>query len=143
MNIYKHLDIYDELFDHYYNYIKNTSPNSVKISKKSPPTITTFPTIILKEVQNLNTDIMTTNKQEFVDLVSYQVDIYTKDVVENGVEYPSLLLQKELRNLTYDFFLNKGFTRTNYDNWENNNIVYDRLTLIFQARVQSWNKQII
>ena len=113
------------------------------MAKKSPPTITTFPTIILKEVQNINTDNISLNRQEFVDTISYQVDIYTKDIVENGVEYPSLQLQKELKNLTFDFFLKNGFKRTAFDNWENNNIVYDRLTVIFQCNLQSWDKKII
>ena len=140
--MYKQLDIYDELFDHFYNYTKALSPNNVTISKKSPPTITKFPTIILKEVQNLNTNNISLNRQEFTDLLSFQVDIYTKDIVENGVEYASLQIQKELKNITFDFFLKNGFTRTAFENWENNNIVYDRLTMIFQCNLNSWNKKI-
>ena len=141
--MYNQLEIYDILFDYYYNFIKQNSLTSIKVAKKSPPTITTFPTIILKEVQNINTDNISLNRQEFVDTISYQIDIYTKDIVENGVEYPSLQLQKELKNLTFDFFLKNGFKRTAFDNWENNNIVYDRLTVIFQCNLQSWDKKII
>lgn len=141
--MYKELDIYDILFEHYYNYIKKLSPVTVKVAKKSPPTITSFPTIILKEVQNTNTNNISLNRQEFVDTLSYQVDIYTKDIVENGTEFASLQIQKELKNLTFDFFMNNGFKRTAFDNWENNNIVYDRLTVIFQCNLQSWNKKII
>ena len=85
---------------------------------------------------------MTLNRQEFTDMLSFQVDIYTKDIIENNVEYASLELQKDLKYLTFDFFLQNGFTRTAYDNWENNNIVYDRLTIIFQCNLQSWNKRI-
>lgn len=140
--MYKQLDIYDELFDHYYNYIKTLSPNNVTVAKKSPPTITKFPTIILKEVQNVNTGNMSLNRQEFTDMISFQVDIYTKDIIENGIECASLQIQKELKNLTFDFFLKNGFTRTAFENWENNNIVYDRLTMIFQCNLQSWNKKI-
>lgn len=143
--MYKQLDIYENLFDTYYNYIKSLSPNyEVKIAKKAPKTFVSFPTIILKEVQNINnTNGMSLNRHEFVDTVSYQIDIYTQDIVSNGTDYASLLVQKELKELTFDFFLNNGFIRTAFENWENNNIVYDRLTLIFQGNLQSWNKKLI
>ena len=117
--MYNQLEIYDILFDYYYNFIKQNSLTSIKVAKKSPPTITTFPTIILKEVQNINTDNISLNRQEFVDTISYQVDIYTKDIVENGVEYPSLQLQQELKNLTFDFFLKNGLNTFFHPFWMN------------------------
>ena len=141
---YSLLNYYDDLFNEYYDYIKHYVDFDINIEKKSPPEMTKFPTVILKEAVNTNiSEGTTTNRQEFVDLVSYQVDIYTKDLIYNNTLIPSLEVQKIIKNLTYNFFFNRGFERTNSDNWENMNIVYDRLTSIFQGRLQSWNKQIV
>lgn len=140
---YTQLDYYNELFDEYYNYMKANLEFEVEIEKKSPPNVAKFPTIILKEVQNNNMQRGTsTNYQESADRVGYQIDIYTKDMVVDGVQYPSLKVQDTIKYLTFNFFIHRGFERTNMDNWENMNIVYDRLTLIFNGILQSWNKQI-
>ena len=136
------LDYYDGLFDEYYNYIKENVSYDVDINKKSIPEIIKFPSIYLKEVSNTNQSRGTTlDHYETVDLLMYQVDILTKDIVEEEV-IPSLEIQKELKLLTFQFFFNRGFIRTSTEYWENTNIVYDRLTLIFQGNLQSWNKRI-
>lgn len=141
---YEQLEYYDELFNDYYNYMKEHSKYNLNIEKKSPPNIVKFPTIVLKEVQNVNAIGGTsTNRQELVDLLTFQADIYTKDLIDENGEHPSLEVQKELKLLTFNFFFHRRFDRTSSDNWENNNIVYDRLTLLFQGRLQSWNKQIM
>lgn len=141
---YEQLEYYDELFNDYYDFIKSKVEYKVEIEKKSPPNIAKFPTIVFKEVQNVNAIGGTsTNRQELVDLLTYQVDIYTKDLIDENVEHPSLEIQKELKLLTFNFFFHRRFDRTSSDNWENNNIVYDRLTLLFQGRLQSWNKQVM
>ena len=141
---YSLLNYYDDLFKDYYNYIKDNVNFDTEIIKKSPPEIVKFPTIRLKEATNTNLSSGTsTNRQEVVDLVAYQVDIYTKDLINSNGQIPSYEVQKILKNLTYNFFFNRGFERTNSDSWENMSIAYDRLTLLFQGRLQSWNKQIV
>ena len=141
---YSLLNYFDDLFKDYYEYIKSHVDYQLNIEKKSPPEMVKFPTIILKEVNNTNVNAGTsTNRQEVVDLLTYQVDIYTKDLITNNGQIPSYEVQKQLNNLTYNFFFNRGFERTNADNWENMNIKYDRTTLLFQGRLQSWNKRII
>jgi len=144
---YTLLDYYNELFDEYYNFIKeNINEDNlfeVNIEKKSPPNIAKFPTIILKEVKNTNISRGTsTNAQETTDRVSYQIDIYTKDIIVGSTQYPSSKVQDMIKYLTFNFFLYRGFERSNMETWENMNIVYDRLTLIFVGILQSWNKQI-
>ena len=140
---YKNLDIYDELFKDYQSYIKDNINYEIKIAKKAPQSITKFPTIIMKEVINTNTNNISTNYQEFVDLVGYQVDIYTKDFIDENGQHYSMEVQKELKQLTYNFFFANRFKRQSYEDWENNNLIYDRLTLVFQGNLQSWNKQIV
>ena len=141
---YELLEYYDELFDDYYNYIKENSSYSPNVEKKSPPNITKFPTIVLKEAINVNAIGGTsTNRQELVDLLTYQVDIYTKDLIDENGQHPSLEIQKELKLLTFNFFFHRRFDRTSSDSWENMNIVYDRLTLLFQGRLQSWDKRVM
>lgn len=142
---YKYLDYYTELFNNYTEYLRENIEYDMKIAKKSPPEFnekTKFPTVVMKEVININDEIAT-NRYELVDLVGYQVDIYTKDFVDKSGQHYSIEVQKELELLTYQFFLDRHFVRTAHDNWENNNLIYDRLTLVFQGHLQSWNKQII
>ena len=141
---YEQLEYYDELFDDYYKYMNANSSYKLNVVKKSPPKLSEFPTIILKEAINVNAIGGTsTNRQELVDLLTYQVDIITKDFIDENGEHPSLEVQKELKLLTFNFFFHRRFDRTSSENWENMNIVYDRLTLLFQGRLQSWNKQVM
>jgi len=140
---YTLLNYYDTLFNDYFNYIKSKSNFDVDISKKSIPELIKFPLIVMKEVININQNKGTsTNYQESVDLLTFQVDILTKDLIDDNGVHPSYEVQKELKNLTFQFFFEKGFNRTSYENWENTTIVYDRLTLLFQGNLQSWNCQI-
>lgn len=141
---YNELEIYDELFNDYYNYIKANVPYEITIAKKTPQKDLKFPTIIFKESGNVNAIGGTaTNRQEVVDLLTFQVDIYTKDFIDKDGKHPSLVVQKELKLLTFDYFFKRKFDRTSSDNWENNNVVYDRLTILYQCGLQSWNKKII
>lgn len=141
---YLELDIYDELFNDYYKYIKSKVNYSIEIAKKTPQKDLKFPSIIFKEVTNVNAIGGTsTDRTENVDLITYQIDIYTKDFIDDNGQHPSFVIQKELKLLTFDYFFHRGFDRTSSDNWENNNVVYDRLTLLFQGGLQSWNKRII
>ena len=140
--IYKNITTFQKLFNLYYDYIKENVDYNVEIEKKALPDVINFPTITFREVVNTNTDMITTNHQEFVDLVGIQVDIYTKDFVDSEGQRYSMEVQRELFNLTADFFLHYHFNRINYDNWENNYLVYDRLTLVFQGHITSWNGQI-
>ena len=140
---YTKLDNYDILFDDYYDYIKSHASFNVEVIKKSMPKEITFPTILMREALNINqTKGTATNRVESVDLLTYQVDIVTKDLIDENGLHPSLELQKELKYLTFNFFFERGYERTSTEYWENTNIVYDRLTCLFQGNLQSWNKHI-
>lgn len=141
---YTLLNYYDQLFDEYYHYIKENVNYDVDVSKKSIPEILKFPLVVMREASNTNqTQGTSTNRQEVVDLLTYQVDILTKDNIVEQQLIPSLEIQKELKYLTFQFFFNKGFIRTSSENWENTKINYDRFTCIFQGNLQSWNKRIV
>lgn len=140
---YTLLDNYDVLFDDYYNYIGSHASFKVEVIKKSMPKEIEFPTILMREALNINqSNGTTTNRVETVDLLTYQVDIVTKDLIDENGLHPSLEIQKELKYLTFKFFFERGYERTSTEYWENTNIVYDRLTCLFQGNLQSWNKHI-
>lgn len=140
---YTLLDYYDVLFDDFYDYIKSNASFEVNVDKKSLPDKIEFPTVIMREALNINQAKGTaTNRVETVDLLTYQVDIVTKDLIDENGLHPSLEVLKELKYLVFKFFFDRGFERTSTESWENTNIVYDRLTCLFQGNLQSWNKHI-
>lgn len=140
---YTQLDNYDTLFDDLYNYINSYASIKTEVIKKSLPDKIEFPTVLMREALNINQDRGTaTNRVETVDLLTYQVDIVTKDVIDENGLHPSLEIQKELKYLIFKFFFERGYERTSTEYWENTNIVYDRLTCLFQGNLQSWNKHI-
>ena len=110
----------------------------------TPQSFSTFPTIIIREVGNIdNSNLLTTEYSEYGDSLSYQVDIYTKDVRVGNNKYNSKVVINELRDLIHRFFRNNGFTRTEDANGEYIEIEVKRRTLLFTATVKSWNKSII
>lgn len=140
---YRLLDYYDEIFDDFYNYIKENASVEVNVDKKTLPSQIEFPTVLMREALNINqTGGTSTNHQESVDLLTYQVDVVTKDVTDENGFHHSMEIQKELKYLIFNFFFHRGFERTSSEQWQNTNIVYDRLTLLFQGNLQSWNKRI-
>jgi hypothetical protein len=127
-------------------YIKATSVfrDKLLILPDTPQSFSTFPTIIIRETNNIdNLSLKSTEFSEYGDSISYQVDIYTKDVIIDATKYSSKIVINELRDLVHNFFRQNGFERTEDTNGEYIDLSVKRRTLLFNGTVQSWNKSII
>lgn len=140
--MYKDLDIYNSLYKQYKEYINEKSSFAPKILKKTPQSLTYFPTILMKETTNTS-DGSTLNKQEFVDNLSYTIEIYTKDNVVGNTRYASDVVMRDLQYHTFEFFKNMKFNRDVCTNAEYIDRNVDRKIIIFSARISSWNGNII
>lgn len=140
--MYKDLDIYSKLFKQYKEYIEEKSSFAPKILKKTPQSLTYFPTILMKETTN-NTNTHTLNGQEFADNLAYTIEIYTKDSVVGNTRYASDIVMRDLQYLTFEFFKNMGFNRDLCNNAEYIDQNVDRKIIIFSSKINSWNGKII
>ena len=115
----------------------------LQILPDTPQSFSKFPTIIFKEQDNTdNLSLLTLNRLEFGDNLTYQVDIYTKNITINGTEYNSRVIINELKNLTAKFFKYCGFQREGSTRGEYTDINVKRQTMLFSGSLSSWNKNI-
>lgn len=129
----------------YYKFIKEKSKfkDVLKVFPDTPQSFYDFPTIVLYEMSNSdNTRLMTTNRIEYGDDVTYKVDIYTKNITLDGKEYVAKEVINELKELTSIFFRNLGFRRNSSTRGEYIDLSIKRHVMIFSAGVQSWNNYI-
>lgn len=134
------------LLKEYNSFIKANSvfKDKLLVLPDTPQSFSNFPTIIFKEANNYDsTDLMTLNRMEYGDDLTYQVEIYTKDVVIGNTTYHSRVIINELKDLTAKFFRNVGFTRTSSQRGEYIDINVKRHIMIFNATRQSWDNRII
>lgn len=130
------MDIENELLNEYKEYITKKSKYSPLILPNTPQSFSTFPTIIFKEADNIeDVNSKSTNYQEYANLLTYQIEIYSK----NKGAISSRTITKELEFLTYDFFRNVGFKRIASTKGEYIDITIDRYIMIFNAYQNSWN----
>lgn len=140
--MYKDLDIYSKLFKQYKEYINEKSTFAPKILKKTPQSLSYFPTILMKETIN-STSSQTTNCQEFIDNLAYTIEIYTKDIVVGNTKYASDVVMRDLQYLTFEFFKNMKFNRDLCNTAEYIDQSIDRKIIIFSCKLNSWNGRII
>ena len=134
------------LLKEYNSFIKANSvfKDKLIVLPDTPQSFYNFPTIIFKEANNVdNLSLMTLNRMEYGDDLTYQVEIYTKDVILGNTTYHSRVVINELKDLTAKFFRNVGFTRTSSQRGEYIDINVKRHIMIFNATQQSWNGRII
>lgn len=140
------MNIEVELLKEYNSFIKTNSvfKDKLLVLPDTPQSFSNFPTIIFKEANNSDSiDLMTLNRMEYGDDLTYQVEIYTKDVILGNTTYHSRVVINELKDLTAKFFRNVGFTRTSSQRGEYIDINVKRHIMIFNATQQSWNNRII
>lgn len=140
--MYKDLDIYNKLFKEYKTYISEKSQFAPKILKKTPQSLSYFPTILMKETIN-STSSQTTNCQEFIDNLAYTIEIYSKDCTVGNTRYASDVVMRDLQYLTFEFFKNMKFNRDLCSNAEYIDKNIDRKIMIFSCKLNSWNGRII
>ncbi len=141
------MNIENDILNLFNTYIKSKSTFG-SILKVVPTTPQSFfkeniPVIVIRENGNnddLNT--LTLDRIEYGNNLTYQVDIYTKNVIFNGKEYNARDIINELRFLIHDFFRGISFTRESDVPSEYMDISVKRRTLLFSGSVNSWNKSI-
>ena len=136
------MNIEVDLLKEYNAFMKKNSvfAEKLQILPDTPQSFSKFPTIIFKEQDNLS--LLTLNRLEFGDNLTYQVDIYTKNITINGTEYNSRVIINELKNLTAKFFKYCGFQREGSTRGEYTDINVKRQTMLFSGSLSSWNKNI-
>lgn len=128
---------YIKLKSEYGSYINN-------IFSKTPQSFSNFPTIILKEVNNTDNILgKTLDNLEYIDDISVQVEIYSKDIVHNKKRVSSLVIVNSLKEIIHNFFRELGFIRETSQPSEYIDINIDRYVFLFSSKVQNWNNQLI
>jgi hypothetical protein len=139
------MNIEVDLLKEYNAFMKKNSvfAEKLQILPDTPQSFSKFPTIIFKEQDNTdNLSLLTLNRLEFGDNLTYQVDIYTKNITINGTEYNSRVIINELKDLTAKFFKYCGFQREGSTRGEYTDINVKRQTMLFSGSLSSWNKNI-
>jgi hypothetical protein len=142
------MEIETELFLTYKEYMLKNSKylatlNSNCIYSKSPKSLTVFPTIVMKEYSNIDSSqYKSTDRQEFVNNLSYRIEIYTKDMIVGDEKVASKAIMNELKYLTFKFFNEVGCERTLCEPAEYLDVTVDRLIIIEKCMINSWNKQL-
>ena len=134
------MNIEVDLLKEYNAFMKKNSvfAEKLQILPDTPQSFSKFPTIIFKEQDNTdNLSLLTLNRLEFGDNLTYQVDIYTKNITINGTEYNSRVIVNELKNLTAKFFKYCGFQREGSTRGEYTDINVKRQTMLFSGSLSS------
>jgi hypothetical protein len=140
------MDIENELLKLYNEFMKANSAfaDNLLIVPKTPQSFLKFPTIVFIESSNID-DIRgkSLNRQEYMDRITYTVEIYSKDIVVGNTKYASKVVLKELINLTNKFFNYVGLNRISSNREEFIDLTIDRHISIFEGKINNWNGQII
>lgn len=137
------MNIESMVFKLYKQYLKDKSKFSPNVFNKAPKNLSVFPTIVLKESNNIEDSNYTTlDRKESVSEITDTIDIYTKDMVINGKKYPSKEIMNELKFLTFEFFQAWGFTRTQCSEADYLNLEVDRLVIMEKCNLNNWNRKI-
>ena len=137
------MNIETTIFKKYKQYLKDNSKFAPNLFNKAPKNLSVFPTIVLKETNNIEDSNYTSlDRKEFVNEITSNIDIYTKDMIIDGVKYPSKEIMNELKYLTFDFFQAWGFTRTQCSEADYLNLEIDRLVIIETCKLNNWNRKI-
>ena len=138
-------DIEQVLYNKFKEYMVKNSKfiTADKIFTKAPKTLADFPTIVFKEGSNTeDTRYKSLDRTQFVNQITDTIEIYTKDIVLDGVRYASKTVMSELKYLVFDFFESIGATRVSCEPVEYNSYQVDRLVIIERYRQNNWNKMI-
>lgn len=135
-----------DLLKKYNDFMKKNSifSEQLQVLPDTPQSFSHFPTIIFREKDNKdNMSLKSTDYIEYGDTLTYQVDIYTKNVIIGTTEYNSRVIINELKDLTMKFFRYYGFRRESNVRGEYIDLSVKRQILLFSGSVSNWNGQII
>lgn len=99
------IEVYDEIFNAFKNYVEENSKYNPRIVKYNTNTSTYFPIITCILNDNKDTNYCTIDKIEYYEEFYFTIDIYTKDKKNgNNVVIASQIINDELSRLTMEFF---------------------------------------
>lgn len=103
------IEVYDDLFETFKEYITNNSIYSPRVVKNNTNTSTYFPIITLSQSNYTNTYNTTINKVDKFDQYYFSINVYTKNTVIEKNKISSQVINDELTNLTLAFFESNNF----------------------------------
>lgn len=139
------MDIETDMYLIYKEYMleNSTFKSILNVFKRTPQSLSKFPTIVFREVINSDYfDGKTTEKSEYVDDLTFQVDIYTKDVNLDGTKYSAAVVEKELKLMTANFFRECGFNRNSGTQADYIDITVNRYVQTYNGQINNWNYKI-
>ena len=137
------MNIETPIFKYLKKYLQDKSQFSPNVFNSTPKNLAVFPTITFKETNNTNNLSGTTlDRTETINNITDTIEIYTKDMVINGVSYSKKEITNELKYLIFDFFQTWGFTRTQCTQADYLNYEVDRYIIVETCSLNSWNKKI-
>lgn len=139
------MDIETDMYLIYKEYMleKSTFKDILNVFRRTPQSLSKFPTVVFREV--INTDFYegkSTDKSEYMDDLTFQVDIYTKDVNLDGTKYAAAVVEKELKLMTANFFRECGFERTSGTPADYIDITVNRYVQTYNGQINNWNYKI-
>lgn len=137
--------IEEELFKEYKEYMLANSiyTKSLKIFNATPKDLASFPTIIMRQMNEANyIQGKTTDRLEYVSRLNYRVSIYAKPTIVDGVKHQPRQIINELRALSFKFFNNVGFDKDNDRPVDNIDLSISRQEMMFSGRLASWNNSL-
>lgn len=136
------MNIETPIFKYFKKYMQDKSQFSPNVFNATPKNLAVFPTITFRETNNTNNLRGTTlDRTETVNNITDTIEIYTKDMVINGVNYSKKEITNELKYLIFDFFQAWGFTRTQCTQADYLNLEVDRFIIVETCSLNSWNRK--
>lgn len=136
------MNIETPIFKYFKKYMQDKSQFSPNVFNATPKNLAVFPTITFRETNNTNNLRGTTlDRTETVNNITDTIEIYTKDMVIDGVNYSKKEITNELKYLIFDFFQTWGFTRTQCTQADYLNLEVDRFVIVETCSLNSWNRK--
>lgn len=137
------MNIETAIFKKYKEYIKDKSKFNPNVFNDAPKNLAVFPTITLIETNNAQDLGSTTlDRTESSNNLTYTIEIYSKDMVINGVTHSSKEIINEIKYLTFDFFEMWGFIRTQSMKVDYLNYEVSRYVITETCSVNNWNRKL-
>lgn len=138
------MNIETPIFKKFKQYLKDKSKFAPNVFNKTPQNLVVLPTVILKETNNID-DLRykTLNREEVVYDITDTIEIYTQEMILDGIKYSSKEIMNELKYLVFNFFESYGFQRTQATPADYMNYNVDRFIIIETCSLTSWNRKII
>jgi hypothetical protein len=137
------MDMENKIFKLYKEFIIKNSAYSPEVFNDIPQQLAVFPTITFTESDNRDSDgFNSVDRTEFVDVVQYKIDIYTKNKTLGKKSVARKLITNELKQLTKSFLRAYGFRRTSCNKAEYLDLDVDRTVIVAECNVNSWNGKI-